>query len=230
LSAVPQRRLADGLLLVSLTPSDADVEQFALANVPTVLVDAHHPALNRVRVDNVAGGYQATKYLIDLGHRKIAYISDFLDDPFNSPVRDRFTGYKQALTESGIDFQADYHQEGEHGRSQARHLAHQLLTLPDPPTAIFAYSDTQAIGVIEAAKERGLSVPQDLSIIGFDNIKSAEYLHITTIRQALFESGEQGAELLLNLMKTPSAKPQEILLPTKLIARQTTAPYVNGVT
>ncbi len=228
LRTIPQRKMADGLLLVSLTPTDADVEQFSLANVPTVLVDAYHPALNHVRVDNIAGGYQATKYLIELGHHKIGYISDYLDDPFNSPVRDRFTGYKQALAEAGIEFRAEYHCEDRHGRFQAQQMTHNLLTLPDPPTAIFAYSDTQAIGVIEAAQELGLSVPDDLSVIGFDNIEAAEYLHITTIRQALFESGVQGAELLLSLMQTPTSEPQEILLPTELIARHTTTQYING--
>ncbi len=225
LRTIPQRKLADGLLLISLTPSDIDVEQFALANIPVVLVDAYHPALSRVLVNNVQGGYQATKHLIDLGHRKIAYISDYLDDPFNSPVRDRFTGYKQALAEAGIAYREEYHLQGEHGRSPARHLTHTLLDLPDPPTAVFAYSDTQAIGAIEAARESGLSVPGDLSIIGFDNIEAAEYLRITTIRQALFESGVKGAGLLLNLMETPAAEPQEILLPTKLIDRHTTAQY-----
>ncbi len=228
LRTIPQRKLADGLLLVSLTPSDIDVEQFALADVPTVLVDAHYPTLNHVHVDNVAGGHQATKHLIDLGHRKIAYISDFLDDPFNSPVRDRFAGYKQALAEAGIDFRAEYHQQAEHGRTQARHMTRTLLALPDPPTAIFAYSDTQAIGIIEAAQELGLSVPDDLSVIGYDNIEAAEYLHITTIRQGLFESGVQGAELLLALMETPTSKTQEILLPTELIIRRTTTHYTNG--
>jgi DNA-binding LacI/PurR family transcriptional regulator len=179
-------------------------------------------------VDNVAGGYQATNHLINLGHRKIAYISDFLNDPFNSPVRDRFTGYKQALAEAGIDFRADYHCQDTHGRSQAKQMTHNLLALPDPPTAIFAYSDTQAIGVIEAVQELGLSVPDDLSVIGFDNIEAAEYLHITTIRQALFESGVKGAELLLTLMETPASEPQAILLPTELITRHTTTQHMNG--
>ncbi len=228
LRSIPQRNLADGLLLVSLTPSDMDVEQFALADIPTVLVDAYHPALNRVLVDNAAGGYQATKHLIDLGHRQIGYISDYLNDPFNSPVRDRFTGYKRALAEAGIDFRPEYHRQGEHGRFQAQQMTHDLLALPDPPTAIFAYSDTQAIGVIEALRELSLSVPDDLSVIGFDNIEAAEYLRITTIRQALFDSGVKGAELLLSIMAAPPQTPQEILLPTELVTRRTTIQHNNA--
>ena len=220
---VPRRQMVDGLLIVSLTPSDEDVQHLLQAHMPTVLVDANHPQLSRVIVDNVAGGYQATKHLIDLGHRKIAFISDFLDDPFNSPVRDRFQGYQNALFEASLPFYSKYHRQGVHGRSQAKKMTHELLDLPIPPTAIFAYSDTQAVGAIEAARERNVNIPQDLSVVGFDNIEAAEYLQITTIRQALYDSGVHGAQLLLNLMEKPSSTPVEISLPTELVMRQTTA-------
>jgi DNA-binding LacI/PurR family transcriptional regulator len=102
-------------------------------------------------------------------------------------------------------------------------MTHDLLNLPNPPTAIFAYSDTQAIGVIEAARERSLTVPADLSVIGFDDIEAAEYLNITTIRQSLFESGVRGSKLLLESMSTEFSTPKQILLPVKLIKRRTTA-------
>lgn len=228
LRTVPNRQLADGLLLVSMSLLDMDVDQFINANLPTVLVDAYHPDLHHVMVDNVAGGYQATRHLIDLGHPRIAYLSDFLEDPFNTPVRDRYDGYRKALNEAGIAFRQAYHVQGEHGRAQAREMTHQLMSLPEPPTAIFAYSDTQAIGVMEAAKQRGLSIPTDLSVIGFDNIEAAEYLHITTIRQALYESGVKGAEILLAQMREPSLSPQEVILPTELVVRQTTMPYLRS--
>jgi DNA-binding LacI/PurR family transcriptional regulator len=221
---VPRRQLVDGLLLISLMPTDTEVAYLQESGLLAVLIDAHHPMMHRVVVDNVVGGYQATKHLLDLGHRRIGYISDFLDDPFNSPVRDRFTGYLQALDEAGVTFRPEYHQQGEHGRFQARALTHQLLDLPEPPTAIFAYSDTQAIGVIEAARERGITIPNDLSVIGFDNIEAAEYLHITTIRQALYESGISGCELLLRVMADPMPERQVITLPIELVQRHTTAP------
>ena len=102
-----------------------------------------------------------------------------------------------------------------------------LLNLSTPPTAIFAYSDTQAIGVIEAALDLGIKIPEDLSVIGFDNIEAAEYLHITTIRQALYESGVSGCELLLQVMANPMPEPQEILLPIELVQRNTTAPPIH---
>jgi len=221
---VPRRHMADGLLIVSLTPADKDVEQILTTQIPTVLVDAYHPELSRVIVDNIVGGYQATKHLIDLGHRKIGFISDNLQDPFNSPVRNRYQGYRNALADAAIPFTSEYHRQGPHGRSQAREMAYTLLTLPDPPTAIFAYSDTQAVGVIEAAREMGINIPEQLSVIGFDNIEAAEYLQITTVRQALYESGVRGCKLLLDLMESPLPTPVEISLPTELMLRNTTSP------
>ena len=100
----------------------------------------------------------------------------------------------------------------------------ELLQLPDPPTAIFAYSDTQAFGVLRAAEDLGLDVPDDLSIIGYDDIEISEYLHLTTIRQQLFTSGASGAQLLLEEMQDGVDEPKEIVLPTELIVRATTGP------
>ncbi len=220
----PRRHMVDGLLLVSLNPGDNDVSQIIKEQIPTVLIDAYHKQLSRVIVDNVIGGYQATKHLIDLGHKKIGFISDYLENPFNSPVRDRFRGYKNALANASIPFNPDYHQQGSHGRSEAQQMAQTLLTLPDPPTAIFAYSDTQAVGILETAREMGIDVPGSLSVIGFDNIEAAEYLRITTIRQALYESGVRGCKLLFERMAAPLKPPVEISLPTKLMLRDTTAP------
>ncbi len=224
-----RREIVDALLILSLNPTDEDVAEITHANLPAVLIDAYHPLLNRVVVDNETGGYQATKHLLELGHHKVGYVSDYLDDPFTSPVRDRYQGYRRALAEAGIEFRPEYHQQGVHGRSEAHHLAQKLLTLPDPPTAIFAYSDTQAIGVIEAAQTLGLTIPKDLSVIGFDNIEASEYLHLTTVRQALYSSGVQGCQLLFDVMAGRLQDcPLETILSIELIIRNTTAPYQGG--
>lgn len=224
LEKIPRRKLLDGLLIISLNPSDTVVEELAIANLPTVLVDAHHSHLSKVVVDNVLGGYQATRHLIELGHCKIGYISDYLESPFNRPVMDRYHGYRQALESFNIPFNPAYHQQGVHSQAEAKRMAYQLLTMADPPTAIFAYSDTQAIGAMETAKALNISVPDQLSIIGFDNIEISEYLNLTTIRQALFDSGVKGCQLLLENMAHPFEQPKQILLPVELIVRGTTAP------
>lgn len=216
----------DGLIIMSLSPTDSTVESFMNAAIPTVLVDATHPRLSHIIIDDREGGYKATKHLIDLGHRKIAYISDHMhENPFNfQPVIDRYSGYRQALEETNIPFRPEYHRQGELSRRVAKKLATELLTLPDPPTAIFAYSDTQAFGALRAAEELEIPVPEALSIIGYDDIEIAEYLQLTTIRQQLFQSGLRGAQVLLHEISNPNAPPQKIVLPTELIQRKTTGP------
>lgn len=215
----------DGLMVISLTPRDEDVERWRAAGVPVVLVDTRHPSLPRIVVDDVSGGQIAARHLVELGHRKIAFIGDPIHTAFNfTSSRDRLIGLRQVLDEYGIPFRAEFHQTGEHGKESARVLAHSLLSLDDPPTAIFAASDTQALGVMQATRERGLTVPRDLSVIGFDNIEIAEYLNLTTISQPLFESGQYGMSLLLRAMEGPTDEPPCEELPVRLVVRGTTAP------
>ena len=222
---IPRRERVDGMLIISLAPRDEDTARFATANVPVVLVDATHPALSWTVTDDVTGGQLATQHLIDLGHRRIGYISDPLESPFNfTSSRNRYQGYCQALEAAGIPFRSEYHREGEHGRYEARHLADELLSLPEPPTAMFAASDTQAIGVLESARDANLTLPRDLSVIGYDDIEISEYLGLTTMRQLMFESGRQSVGLLLEMLENPEAKAVHRVLPTELIVRGTTAP------
>ncbi len=230
---IPRPDRADGVIILSLSPRDEDIPYLQQAQVPIVLVDANHPSLsslNRVIVDDVAGGRTATQHLIDLGHCRIGYISDWLDNPFNfTSSRYRFLGYRQALDAAGIPFRPEYHGQGEHDWSEASLLAAQMLALPEPPSAIFAASDTQALGVLEAARHTGLRVPADLSVIGYDDIEIAEYLGLTTIRQLLYESGQIGVELLLDTLEGLHPEPVYKVLPTELIVRGTTAPPAGGM-
>lgn len=219
----------DGLIIVHLPPSGGDVERWAAAGTPVILIDAHHPELHQVIVDDVAGGYMATKHLIDLGHRRIAYLGDPLIEPFNfTSSRDRFQGCQQALAEFNLEFRRTYRQTGQHGREQARMMAHALLAQDTPPTAIFAHSDTQAFGVIQAANDLGMQVPRDLSVVGYDDIEMAEYANLTTIHQPLFESGRRGIEMLLRLIDDPALDTMCEQLPIRLVTRGTTAPPQSG--
>ncbi len=223
--SVPRRERVDGLLIISLSPHNAEVAHFLQAGVPTVLIDAYHPHLSRVVIADVDGGRMATQHLIDLGHRQIGYVSDWVKNPFNFvSSRDRYEGYCQALTQAGIPIRPDYHRQGDYGRKEARQLALDLLAMPDRPTAVFAASDTLAIGVMEAARDMELRVPEDLSVIGYDDIEVAEYLNLSTMRQPLFVSGVEGVELLFDTIADIQSVPQEVVLPVELVARGTTAP------
>lgn len=221
---VPRRERVDGLIIISLLPSEADVARLRQVGTPVVLVDVSHPEFSQVIIDDVTGGRQATQHLIELGHRKIGFLSDYEDSSFYFTAnRDRFSGYRQALEANRIPACSDYCVHGEHSRSSAYKMAHRLLQSPDPPTAIFATSDTLAIGVLRAAQDMDLRIPEDLSVIGYDDIEIAEYLRLTTIRQSLFETGAEGVRLLLEAVESPSDELQQIVLPTQLVRRDTTA-------
>jgi DNA-binding LacI/PurR family transcriptional regulator len=225
---VPRPERADGVLIISLPPRDEDVPVLARSAVPVVLIDTNHPSLSlldRVVTDDMTGGRLATQHLIELGHRHIGYISDPFALPFKFTASyDRYQGYRQALAGAGLPFRSEYHLSGEHGRYEAKQLALQMLALPEPPTAIFAASDTQAMGVLEAAHESQRRIPDDLSIIGYDDVEVAEYLGLTTMRQMLFESGKRGVEVLLDKLEKPEASPVCEVLPVELMVRRTTAP------
>lgn len=221
---IPASNRVDGMIIISLRPSDQDVQHWKAAGIPVVLVDTEHPGLHRVVVDDVAGGRLATRHLIELGHRHIAYVGDPEESAFSfTSSRDRYLGYRQALSRHDLPFRSEYHQAAEHGRKQAHQITRLLLAVDTAPTAVFAASDTQAFGVIEAARDMGLQVPGDLSVIGFDDVEVAELLDLTTIRQPLFESGRRGIELLLRAIDTPQVEPIREQMPLELVVRKTTA-------
>ena len=129
---------------------------------------------------------------------------------------------------AGIEYRPEYQVAGEHSHRVARDLALSLLNLPQRPTAIFAASDTQALGVLEAAQLLSLRVPEQLSVIGYDDIEVAEYLGLTTIRQQLFESGKRGVALLMDAIAGRIGEAACEELPVTLIERRTTAPPASS--
>jgi LacI family transcriptional regulator, galactose operon repressor len=219
---------SDGLLLLSLVPPDEEVERLRAAHLPCVLVDAPHAELPRILIDDVRGGELATSHLLELGHERIAFIGDKPPDPFRlTSSRDRTHGYRQALARAGIEPRPEYVREGTQSHQVARGIAIDLLRLPHPPTAIFAASDAQALGVLEAARILGVRVPDELSVIGFDDVELAGLVGLTTVRQPLFESGRRGAELLLELVAGGVERVVDPIveeLAVEVVIRSTTAP------
>jgi DNA-binding LacI/PurR family transcriptional regulator len=222
---VPRRGRVDGLLIFSLNPTDNDLRRIRQQNIPTVLIEAAHPDLPYIFLDDVAASRRAVEHLITLGHRRIAYISDYLNDLFSSGFsRNRYLGYCQALESAGIAIRPEYHRQGWHTRENSRQMALALLNLPDPPTAIFCFSDELALGALEAARELHLSVPGDLSVVGYDDVEVAHFAQLTTVRQHLFDSGIQGIELLFDVIDNPRSPPVQTELKPELVIRQTTGP------
>ncbi len=232
LRTLPVAQRTDGLLVVSLPPNPDEVAALATASIPVVVIDAHAPGLERlpgVVGDDVAGGELATRHLLELGHRRIGFVGDAFENPFGfTSGRDRFAGYERALATAGIAACRDLVALGAHGRYEARELAMRLLESPERPTAVFAASDTQALGVMAAARESGLQIPDDLSVIGYDDIEAADYVGLTTVRQQLFESGRLGAELLLKEIDERSAVPPLVTLDPSVVVRSTTAVPKGG--
>jgi DNA-binding LacI/PurR family transcriptional regulator len=228
LEALLPTHRADGVLAVCLPLSRGQLGQFARAGIALVSVDAANPGVPQTVVDDVAGGRLAAGHLIGLGHRRIGFVGDMASGRppaglgFTSSA-DRLRGYKQALAAAGIDVEPGLIRLGPHDAAAAAEHAAQLLKSPDPPSAIFAASDTQAIGVLAAADRLGVAVPGQLSVVGFDDIDSAAFLGLSTVRQPLARSGTEGAERLCALLRGERVRPLRQELPLELMARTSSA-------
>ena len=225
---LPMHRKVDGLLIISLSPDDAAARRFRELGTPVVLIDAYSPLLTSLVVNNVEGAYQAVKRLIELGHRHIGFINGEIEGNFKfNTANDRLIGLHRALGEAGLLFEPEQVLISEWSRKGGKHAALQLLTQQKRPTAIFAASDVQAVGALEAARELGLRVPEQLSVIGFDGIEISELLELSTMQQPLQEMGELGASKLVELIENPSHPPELIRFDTKLVERRTTSPALT---
>jgi LacI family transcriptional regulator len=220
-----RRDRVDGIIVISLPLRAAEVRALHRDGVPTVLIDVSHALLPNVAIDDVAGGAMAARHLLEAGHRHVAFVGDVEDRAFAfSSSQRRLEGFARALGEARVTLPASRVRRGPFGRETAVELTRQLLALRRRPTAVFAASDVQAFGVLDAAGRAGLSVPGDLSVIGFDDIELAAAIGLTTVRQPLRESGRVGAQLLLRALngEPPIAPPQ--LAPLEVVARRTVSP------
>ena len=218
----------DGLLSVTLAPAPADLARLDVAGLPVVLIDHAHDRLPSVSVDDVAGGRLAVSHLLELGHRRIAFAGDTVDDVHGSSASSRrCVGYRDALRDAGLPVRDDLIALRPHGDG-AGELVDELLSRPEPPTAVFAASDQQALAVIDAVRERGLRVPEDVSVVGFDDVELARYAGLTTVAQPLELSGARAAELLLASLDGSEISTARHDLPLELVVRGTTAPADPG--
>lgn len=221
LTTLPVTRRLDGLIVMSLPFSEGVNARLLRHELQTVLVEFARPEFSSVDIDNYEGGCMAAKHLLARGHTRCAFVGEQqLSALIATQGTKRLKGFKDALESAGVGLPDTYISLGPYGVEEARQQARSLLELPEPPSAIFTHSDMQAVGVLRAAKDKGMDVPKDLAVVGFDDLGMAEHFGLTTIRQPLFESGQVAARLLLDQRKDPTRLTQQVRLPVSLIERE----------
>ncbi|MEV5546299.1 substrate-binding domain-containing protein [Streptomyces sp. NPDC052309] len=198
--------------------------------IPFVMVDplmAPPPGVVSVGAANWQGGVTATEHLLHLGHERIAVIGGRRNEPGSGA---RIAGYRSALASAGLRHRAEYVRHAGFDRAAARRRTRELLDLPVPPTAVFACSDTMALGVYEALAERGLRVPDDVSVVGFDDLPEARWVApaLTTVRRPLSEMAATALRVLLRMMDGDRPESTRTELSTHLVERASTAPPRDG--
>ncbi|MFT7840998.1 LacI family DNA-binding transcriptional regulator [Saccharothrix sp. BKS2] len=215
-----------GVILVLAELDDGQRHQLATRNIPFVVVDTageQPPGVPTVGSANWAGGLAATRHLLSLGHQRIAVISG----PTTMLCsRARIDGFRSALESEGVAVEPDFVRYGDFYVNGGYSHGLSLLDRPDRPTAIFAGSDFQALGVMRAARELGLSIPEDLSIVGYDDVQVTEWIGppLTTVRQPLREMATTAAQMVFTLARGERPPNERIDLATELVVRQSTAP------
>jgi LacI family transcriptional regulator len=215
----------DGVILVMSGFTTGQLEQLRAASIPLVVIDPVNPPppdVPSVGATNWAGGLAATQHLLDLGHRRIGAIAgpgDYLCS------RARIDGYRSALERAGVGFDPVLVRHGDFEHEGGFTRGGELLDLAGAPSAVFAGSDQQAFGLYEAARQRGLRVPQDLSVVGFDDLPVARWVSppLTTVRQPLAEMGRAAAQMLDDLIDGVPRRTNRVELATELIVRESTA-------
>ena len=215
----------DGIIIAGKIPINL-IERICAYNIPTVFVDYIPPSNNypQVLIDNVQGGLLATNHLINLGHKNIAFISGDIDHP---SLSDRLIGYKQALENANLPFKNNliFTDTSYSGRQAGFYSAKKLFTKNKNITAVFAGNDAMAIGVMNYLNTISIKVPEDVSVIGFDDIEADLMLNpsLSTIRVPKDELGIEALRLIVNFIKNKKALHKKIVIPVELIVRESTS-------
>lgn len=223
----------DGVMFFSMQFPETYVSKFEHMKLPLVMVDCFHEKFDSLLVKNKEGAMQATRHLISLGHRNIGMINASLE---TVPARERLDGYKLALEEAGIPFSLERVIISSNGKQDGfnreagyesmkemlrrSHGSHRI-------TAVFIASDVQAMGALEAAGELGVGVPEDVAIVGFDDIELAKHAQLTTVRQPMHTMGSIALQMLVERMKHPDAPPRLSTFLPELIVRRTCGAYLS---
>jgi len=217
-----------GVIVTSSRVGALYLEHLERIGAPVVLINNHNEQSGRytfsVGVDNQHGGRIATEHLLQLGHRRIAYVTGRAD---HSDDLDRLDGYRGALAAAGVPFDPALIVPGDGRADGGAQALTPLMALDEPPTAVFCYNDMTAVGLMQASRQSGLSVPGDLAVVGFDDIPFALYVHppLTTIAQPKIEMGQQAMEMALALMTAQDPADRafsNVVVKGKLVVREST--------
>lgn len=219
-----QRGRAEGVLLFSTPLTKARIAKMKQADLPVVLVDSHHPDFDAISVDNEQGGFIATQHLLEQGYRRIGLITGH---KASVPALDRQMGYRRALQTAGLSVNEahilvseDLHQHGY--TEMAGYTAMEtLLQQADPPDAVFVASDIQALGALRAIREHGLQTPNDIGVVGFDDIQFSIYVGLSTLHQPMYDMGKQAIQRLIQRIEDPSRPVAHTQFAPKLVVRET---------
>jgi LacI family transcriptional regulator len=217
----------DGAIVMGFDGSDPEIVKLAESGLPCITVDADigGPRTGYVMSENREGATLAVRHLAELGHERIATITGTLR---SRPGADRLEGYHEEIAHAGLGARDEYVVEGDYYDESGYRGTRQLLQLEEPPSAIFAASDLMAAGALRAANELGVDVPDDLAVVGFDDISLASLIQpqLTTVRQNMEALGEAAAEGLSRMIEDPDAEPVARLVPTRLVIRSSSG--ANG--
>jgi DNA-binding LacI/PurR family transcriptional regulator len=227
LDRLPYRKRVDGLIVADVPFDVSQLDRVVETGEPVVTLGALVPGIWGVAVDNVAVARTAVEHLLALGHRRIAIVGGLADDPFHFSIPlERYRGYREALEAAGIAPDPTLSVPGHFSADGGAEAMHVLLERSRPPSAVFACSDEMAIGAMQVARDAGLRVPEDLSVIGVDGHDLAAYVGLTTIEQDVTGQGEKVAELLLDRLRRGDQPGDavHVVHPARLVVRRTTAP------
>jgi len=222
-------RGASGVIFSDIIGNRAQLEDSLARGIPSVVINYYVNDLDVscIAIDNAGGAESAVNYLIELGHKKIAHITG---DVMTQAAAKRLEGYRRALEKNSIPVREDYIFQTDYSRGSARVAAEKLIKAADPATAVFVASDAMALEVMAVARELGKHIPNDLSIVGFDDNPSGLYgpVGLTTVRQPLIRMAEESVKELNRLMGLSKKAVKKILLPAELIIRESCKPFAGG--
>jgi DNA-binding LacI/PurR family transcriptional regulator len=223
----------DGVMFFSMKFPESYVDKFLQIGLPVVLVDTYHKMFDSITVRNADGARIAVEHLFDLGHRQVAMINGFME---TRPARERFHGYKKALESRGLSvndqlvFSPGRERLDGFSREAGRSLMTEVIRKRregTPITAVFVASDIQALGVLEAAREEGIRVPEDIAVVSFDDIELAAQASLTTMKQPMNEMGSLAVEWLTSNMRDKSKEPRSTSFLPELIVRRSCGAYMH---